>query len=444
MSRLVTDAILRVMKKIITRFAPSPTGFLHIGGVRTALFSYLFARQNKGEFILRVEDTDKARNKDEWIKAIVDDLGWLGLKHDIYAQQSARVALHTKYLQKLIDGGYAYVSKEVPKEEGQRSEVIRFKNPNKKIVFNDLIRGQVEMDPTDLGDFIIARSIDDPLYHLAVVVDDIDMGVTHIIRAEEHISNTPRQIMIMEALGASRPIYAHLPLILATDKSKLSKRKHGESVSLTYYRNKGYLPEAIINFVALMGWNPGTEQEIFSLDELISLFKIEKVQKAGAVFNVEKLNWFNRQYLDRMDLNTFVEKAGDFIPKGTLPQIATLIKEKISFFGEIPEILKNEFAFINPLSPYDTDKLRGKSDDPKTHIKKVIELISTLSEKDFTKEKIKEVIWPYAEEKGRGNVLWPTRYALTGQDKSPDPFISAEILGKTESIKRLSTAHDSI
>ena len=263
-------------KKVVTRFAPSPTGFLHIGGVRTALFSYLFAKQNKGDFVLRIEDTDKERNKEEWTEDLISDLAWLGLKHDVFAKQSERFDIHKKYLQKLIESGHAYISKETPTEPGQRDEVIRFKNPNKKVTINDLIRGEVTVDTTDLNDFVIARSMDEPLYHLAVVIDDFEMGVTHVIRGEEHLSNTPRQILIQEAIGAPRPIYAHIPLVLAPDRSKLSKRKHGESVSLTYYREQGYLPEAILNFVAMIGWNSGTDQEIFSLDELIKEFKIEK------------------------------------------------------------------------------------------------------------------------------------------------------------------------
>jgi len=285
---------------VITRFAPSPTGFLHMGGVRTALFSYLYAKQNSGKFLLRIEDTDKARNKEEWTTGLIDDLAWLGLKHDVFAKQSERAEIHKKYIQKLIDEGHAYISKEIPKEPGQRDEVIRFKNPNKKVVITDLIRGEVEVDTTDLGDFVIARSIDEPVYHLAVVVDDFEMNVTHVIRAEEHLSNTPRQILIQEAIGAPRPIYAHLPLVLAPDKTKLSKRKHSEISSLTTFRQKGYLPQAILNFVALMGWNPGTDQEIFSLEELIQQFRIEKVQKGGAVFNIEKLDWINREYIKKM------------------------------------------------------------------------------------------------------------------------------------------------
>ncbi len=433
--------------KVITRFAPSPTGFLHIGGVRTALFSYLYARKNKGEFVLRIEDTDTARNREEWIVGLMDDLAWLGLKHDTFAKQSERTEIYKKYLQKLLDENKAYISKEVPKEPGERDEVIRFRNLNKKVKFTDLIRGEVEMDTSDLGDFVIARSIDEPIFHLAVVIDDFEMGITHVIRAEEHISNTPRQILIQEAIRATRPIYAHLPLVLATDKSKLSKRKHGEAVSLTYYRNLGYLPEALLNFVALLGWNPGTEQEIFSLEELVREFDLAKVNKSGAVFNIEKLNWFNKKYIEMMSMEKFQKTMKPFLPVDvsdvTAMKLSPLIKEKISFFAQIPELLKGELSFVNSLQAYDKARLNWKEEkNTREYLKRVAELLGDIDE--FTKEKIKEKIWPYAEEKGRGNVLWPMRYALSGMEKSPDPFIIAEIIGKEETLKRLTSAYEAI
>jgi glutamyl-tRNA synthetase len=429
---------------IVTRFAPSPTGFLHIGGVRTALFSFLFARKNNGTFALRIEDTDKIRSKEEWTTGLIDDLAWLGLKHDVFVKQSDKSAIHTSYIQKLIDSGHAYISKEEKIEEGQRDEVIRFKNPNKKVVINDLVRGDVTVDTTDLGDFVIARSIDEPVYHLAVVIDDFEMGITHVIRAEEHLSNTPRQILIQEAIGAPRPLYAHLPLVLAEDRSKLSKRKHGETVSLTYYRNRGYLPEAILNFVALIGWNPGTDQELFSLDELIQAFDLSKVQKGGAVFNVQKLNWTNKQYIEKMDLETFVRRAKDFIPANTSTKLLPLIKEKITTFADISGLLEGELSFIHPLPPYAKESLKWKQENEFTNTKKylqsIIEKLSSLE--DFSKESVKALLWPMAEEIGKGNVLWPMRYALSGKEKSPDPFTIAEILGKEETLKRLKIAHE--
>jgi nondiscriminating glutamyl-tRNA synthetase len=435
---------ISMSQKVITRFPPSPTGPLHVGNVRTALFNYYFARQNKGDFIVRVEDTDSARSKKEYELSMLNGLEWLGLKKDNkeVLHQSERIDIYKKYLNKLIDENKAYISIET---EGENKEVVRFRNPKKVITFEDLIRGQVSMDTTDLGDFIIARNINDPVYHLAVVVDDFEQGVTHVIRGEDHISNTPRQILIQEALGAPRPVYAHLPLILAADRSKLSKRKHGEMVSLDYYRNQGYLPEALTNFMSLLGFNPTGDQEIYSLEDFVQMFNFSKVQKSGAIFNVEKLNWFNKQYIAKLSDEDFLAHAQKFLSENNFSgkisaNILSLLREKISYFGQIPEIMKTEFAFLNPIASTDKVKLAGKSDDPKNHLKKVIELISTIE--TFTKENVKEAVWKYAEEKGKGNVLWPMRYGLSGQDKSPDPFIISEILGKEESIQRLQAAYE--
>ena len=433
--------------QVKARFAPSPTGFLHMGGVRTALFSYLYTKQNNGKFVLRIEDTDKLRNREEWTEALISDLDWLGIKHDEFAKQSERTEIYKKYLEKLIESGHAYISKETPKEEGQRDEVIRFKNPNKKVVIHDLIRGDVEVDTTDLGDFVIAKSIEEPVYHLAVVVDDFDMGITHVIRAEEHLSNTPRQILIQEAIGATRPVYAHLPLVLAPDKSKLSKRKHGETVSLTYYRERGYLPEAIINFVALIGWNPGTDEEIFSMDELIEKFRLDKVQKGGAVFNVEKLDWINREYIKRMPKEKQKEEIKKFLPieinEDLFDLLLPVILDRINTFGDVKVLWDTgELKYFFEKPNYNKTLLYWKDsqDDFITleHLKKTKELIENVATWDM--ESIKGAIWDYASEVGRGNVLWPLRVSLTGKEKSPDPFTVASILGKTETLSRIDNA----
>ena len=275
--------------KVAVRMAPSPTGNFHVGGARTALFNFLFARKNNGKFILRIEDTDKERSKKEFEDDIFESLEWLGLKYDEFYRQSERGEIYRNYIEKMLNNDSVYEAED---------KVIRFRNPNKKIKFNDLVRGEIEFDTTELKDFVIAKSVDEPLYHLAVVIDDFESGITQVIRGEDHISNTPRQILIQEAIGATRPLYAHLPLILAQDRSKLSKRKHGEAVSLNYYRNKGYSPEAIINYLALLGWNPGTEQEIFTLPELINVFDLARVHKGGAIFDEKKLAWVNRKHFN--------------------------------------------------------------------------------------------------------------------------------------------------
>ncbi|MEY4440711.1 MAG: hypothetical protein RLY49_337, partial [Candidatus Parcubacteria bacterium] len=277
---------------IRVRIAPSPTGNLHIGTTRTALFNYLFAKQNGGTFVIRIEDTDKERSKPEFEQNILDGLTWLGLTWDEFYKQSDRTEIYKNYLKKLIDDGFAYESKEEVTEEGQRDSVIRFKNPNKAVTFTDMIRGEITFDTTELGDFVIAKSIEEPLFHLAVVVDDHEMKISHVIRGEDHISNTPRQILIGQAIGATQPTYAHIPLILSKERKKLSKRDG--ATSLVEYKNTGYLKDALINFLAFLGWHPEGDVEILSIEELISQFDITRIQKGGAIFDLEKLNWFNK------------------------------------------------------------------------------------------------------------------------------------------------------
>jgi glutamyl-tRNA synthetase len=430
--------------KVVTRFAPSPTGLLHAGNYRTALFSYIFTLQNKGKFVLRIEDTDKARSKKEYEYNIIESLNWLGIKYDEFYRQSDRTEIHKSYIKKLIDSGKAYISKEIPKEAGDRSEVIRFKNPNKKVSFVDLVRGKIEFDTTDLGDFIIAKSMEEPVFHLVVVVDDFEMGITHIIRGEDHISNTPRHILIQEALSIPTPLYAHIPLLLAPDRSKLSKRKG--ALPMTDYRDMGYLPETMINYMAFLGWNPGTEQEIMSFGDILIQFSLDKVQKSGAIFNIEKLDWFNKKYIEKMTLDEFTKSANKFIPENISPKLLPLIKEKISKYSEIEDLLEGELSFINPLNEYSKESLKWKQEKDLVNTKEYLRLIieKLIGLNDFSKESIKIAIWPLAEEKGKGNVLWPMRYALSGKEKSPDPFTIAEILGNEETIKRLAYAHRNI
>ncbi|MFA5997096.1 MAG: glutamate--tRNA ligase family protein [Candidatus Paceibacterota bacterium] len=441
------------MTNVITRFAPSPTGVLHIGSVRTALYSWLFARQNGGKFILRIEDTDKERSKREFEDNILDGLAWLGLTNDEFYRQSERGEIYKKHLIKLIADGTAYVSKEEPKEPGDRTEVIRFKNPNGVVTFRDEARGDISFDTTELGDFVIAKDLESPLYHFAVVVDDFEMGVTHIIRGDDGISNTPRQILIQEALGAPRPVYAHLPMILAPDKSKLSKR-HG-ALAVTEYREEGYLPEAILNFVALMGWNPGNDQEIISLDEMIKLFMLEKIQKGGAVFNIDKLKWLNKHYMKVLTTENAEAEILRRFPddlrakaennKNILAKIVLVILDHISTFGEVSALADaGEYGYFFDDPEYSVDALLWKDEKDKFvaegKLRKVLSLIGDIDDNLFTPETIKTAIWDYATEVGRGSVLWPMRYALSGRDKSPDPFVLASILGKEVTISRIEKA----
>lgn len=444
--------------KVITRLPPSPTGNLHVGTARTALFNYFFAKQNNGEMLFRLEDTDKARSKPEFEEDILSGLDWLGIEYDKTKmfRQSERGEVYKKYLEQMISNKSAYISEEKVEKEGDRSTVIRFKNPNRKVVFTDTIRGEIEFDTTELGDFVIAKSLTEPLYHLTVVVDDFETGVTSVIRGDDHISNTPRQILIQEAIEAPRPIYAHLPLILAPDRSKLSKR-HG-AVSLKEYKNKGYLPEVMVNYLMLLGWNPGTEQEIFTKEELIEKFDLTKIQKGGAVFNIEKLNWMNKEYIKKMSNEDFKIKVLEFLPEEiknlknynpeALNKILNVLRERIEKFSDIKDMSgAGELSYFFEVPEYEAEKLAWKEDGKeiaKKHLTQVIDIFSSIDNNDFVTDKIKENVWNYATEQGRGSVLWPTRFALSGRDKSPDPFVLAEIFGKTETLKRLKIAIDKL
>jgi len=428
---------------VVTRFPPSPTGFFHIGSARTALFNYLFAASEGGTMYLRFEDTDRERSKKEYEEDILAGLDWLGISYSLASplRQSEKTDEYRSHLHALIEKGFAYEAEEA---EGGGGKVIRFKNPNVRITFPDLIRGEVSFDTTELKDFVIARNADSPLYHLTVVVDDRDQGVTHVIRGEDHVSNTQRQILILEALGFERPHYAHMPLILAPDKSKLSKR-HG-AISVNEYRAQGYLPEALVNYLALLGWNPGTEQEIFSLPELIKQFDLAKIHKSGAIFDIEKLRWLNRQHMSRMDQGHFVDEVLRRVPSWNKPmaeKIIQLIRERISVWSDLDAVKDELDFFFNEPSP-DPSKIPGKGSDAKTakkHLAEIRKLLeATLRDEMMTSEGIKDILWGYAEAEGKGAVLWPMRYALTGRERSPDPFTVAAIIGKDTSLNRIDTA----
>lgn len=427
-------------QKVITRFPPSPTGFLHIGGVRTALFNYLFAAHNKGNMLLRFEDTDKERSKKEFEDDIVAGLGWLGIPYTLAPQprQSERTGAYKKYLLQMIQGGAAYEAEE-NKDGGKK--VIRFKNPNTSITFSDAIRGDVTFDTTELKDFVIAKSLGEPLYHLAVVIDDAESGVTHVIRGEDHISNTPRQILILEALGFMRPEYAHIPLILAPDKSKLSKR-HG-AVSANEYRAQGFIPEAVVNYLALLGWNPGGDKELYTLEELVNEFTLDRVHKSGAVFDIEKLKWFNREHLKKLPDGEYASRLKEFSGKEAEPRLVPLLKERAATLKEAADMLESEFGFLGGIS-YDPALLLqgGKigAEVASNHLKALADLLQHLPDEGFTAIQLKDILWPYATAQGRGEVLWPLRVALSGKEKSPDPFIIAALLGKTETLARIARA----
>ncbi len=444
------------MDTVVTRIPPSPTGHLHIGTARTALYNFLFARKHGGKFIFRSEDTDRTRSTKGFEQEILEGLKWLSLTTDSFSRQSERATIYRGYLERAIEDGHAYISKEESRATpGEVIEVVRLRNQNKVIIFRDEIRGDISFDTTELGDVVIARNLDDALYHFAVVVDDFDMGVTHVIRGEDHISNTPRQILIQEAIGAPRPIYAHLPLILAPNRSKMSKRDG--AVALYEYRDKGYLPEALINYLALLGWNPGTAQELFSLDELVNAFDLTKIQKSGAIFDIEKLNWFNREYLKVASDEVFVSVLRTAVQSRfgvteirarTEKQLIRLLRERSTIISEVTLAVEaGEYDFFFTAPEPNLELIKWKKDGSVAgalpRLTEVARLLSMGVDSEDP-ESIKGLIWDYAEKEGRGEVLWPLRTTLTGMERSPDPFTVIAGLGIPESVRRIQRACDKI
>lgn len=429
--------------KVVVRFAPSPTGNFHLGSARTALFNFLFARHAGGKFILRIDDTDRERSQQKYEDDIIAGLAWLGLTYDECYRQSARQELYQSFLEKLIAQDLAYWSKEQVVEAGDRDKVIRFRNPGRQVKVTD----DIIFDTTELGDFIIAKDLQTPLYHFASVVDDFDLGITQVIRGEDHLSNTPRQILLAEAIGAPVPTFIHIPLILAPDKSKLSKR-HG-ALPVTTYRDQGFLPQALNNFVALLGWSPqalGLQQEVFSLTELIEVFNGQGWQSSAAVFDEKKLLWLNREHLKKLNQEEFLSGLKNFLPaefvdqpwyrQEILEKIQPLLLERLSLFSEVTDLVANdEMTYFFHQPQYPAERLRTVK-----YLPEVLERLSALSDDEFKVEHIKQAIWDYATSVGRGEVLWPMRVALSGLEKSPDPFTLAAILGREETLKRITYA----
>ena len=414
------------------------------------MFNYLWAKKNGGIFLVRIEDTDTKRNRDEWTQMIWDDFAWCGLLPDKKYVQSEHLARHKELLQKLVGEERAYVSKEPAKDDPAKEvEVVRLKNPGKVVTFQDAVRGEISVDTTDLGDFVIARSMTDPLFHFAVVVDDADAEVTHIIRGEDLLPSTPRQILIQEALGFSRPIYAHLPLILSADRKKLSKRH--DVVSLDDYRKEGFMPEAVINYLALVGWNPGTPEEYFSIEELIESFSLEGIQKGGAIFDRVKFLSVNQHWMRKLSVEEFIQRGGLAAPDtDTLRKAVVLLKERAHTFSEAREMLTGELSCLFAEPVLDPAKLTAKepADRPgltKTALESLLEPIKALPE-GVSAEVVKDTLMPLADAEeargkgGRGGVLWPLRYALSGQERSPDPFTLISILGREEAVSRIQKA----
>lgn len=460
------------------RYAPSPTGYLHVGQVRTALFNYLFAKKNSGTFILRIEDTDKERSKKEYEDAIFEDVEWLGIEpdespvhggsHGPY-RQSEQMEVYKPFLEKLIKEKKAFWCEHKPdegapevfwckedRETGGTSGhgVIRFKNPYfdqfikrgsiTTVHFTDMVRERLDFDPSIFGDFSIARNLDSALYNFAVVIDDHRMAITHVIRGEDHIPNTPKQILLYEALGLEKPEYAHIPLVLAPDRSKLSKRKGAKSVE--EYKKEGYLPEAIFNFMALLGWNPGTEKEIFTKDGLIQDFSLDRVQKSGAIFDITKLDWMNGEYIRKLSPEELRDRAREFLPKPAkkyppeyIKNVLILEQPRLKKLSEIGE--RTEYFFTPPTYEKNLLVWKGASDaDVRQSLKRSVKLIASLPGNASKTELAKAFFAEIGEGGDKGRVLWPLRVALSGKKASPGPFELLEVIGSKEALQRLETA----
>ena len=422
------------------RFAPSPTGYLHIGGARTALFNWLFARHNKGVFLLRIEDTDQQRSTEEATQAILDSMKWLGLDWDEGPYfQSQRLAIYKQYAERLIEQGKAFYDTDA---EGRKA--IRFKMQDGITEINDLIHGTITFDASLIEDFVILKADGFPTYNFACVVDDADMGITHIIRGDDHISNTPKQIALYKAFGFKMPEFAHIPMILGEDGSRLSKR-HG-ATSVTEYRDRGYLPHALVNFLALLGWSPGNDQEIISITEMIEKFTLKRVNKTSAQFNSIKLDWMNGQYIKStpveqltIDTKRFFEKSGidmTNIPQAWLTNLVMLYHERFKTFQDLLD--QTRFLFTDAIE-YDraaVDKFLKKEGVVEL-LKEVYSAISLVD--NFDKKNMEDSLRALTVkiDVSFSRLAQPLRVSITGKSVSAGIFETMELLGKEKALKRL-------
>ncbi|MEX0650211.1 MAG: glutamate--tRNA ligase [Candidatus Andersenbacteria bacterium] len=463
------------------RIAPSPTGNIHVGLARTALFNELFARKHAGAFIIRIEDTDKKRSKPEYEQAITEGLKWIGLTWqegpDIGGEygpyrQSERTRLYKEVLLKLVESGAAYICYCAPKEKGggethtcdcsvapgdintAKKYVIRLRVEPQKISFTDIIRGEVSVHTDSFGgDFVIARSVDDPLFHLAVVVDDALMNITHVIRGEDHLHNTIKHILLQRACGYSQPQYAHLPLLLDEQRRKLSKRA-GET-NLLAYRDMGYLPQAMLNYLALLGWAPKDNQEIFSHEELVQTFSLGDVQKSGAIFSIEKLKSINKHYIRQLSPAELFKQSKPFLEQQNIDIsdeqhiTAALVteQERVTTLAELPEVVM--FFLPGWEADYSPEMLVWKKSTPARTTELLAMLkdqLQDISADQYSADGLQDTLlaWIDTENLGRGDTLWPMRVALTGREKSPGPFEVAGVLGKEETLRRVTIAQEKI
>ncbi len=474
-----------------TRFAPSPTGMLHIGGLRTALYAYLLAKKSGGSFVLRIEDTDQARSVDGGIENIVETLSRMDIVPDEGVisdmgdikekgeygpyKQSDRLSVYREHANKLIDQGDAYycfcskerldeVRKEMQKNKQQpkydrkclslsddevhillksgEPHVVRLKVPEGKSTWTDVIRGDVSFNNNEIDDQVLMKSDGFPTYHLAVVVDDHLMKITTVIRGEEWVSSTPKHLILYTAFGWDPPVFAHVPILLNADKSKLSKRQG--DVSAQSYLDRGYLPEAVINFVATLGYNPKGDREEYSVDELIELFKLHKVKKSGAVVNFEKLDWMNRQYMQKLGTDELKARLESFMSQGfpeSMDRVIEVEKGRVSTLKELAESIDVYTAVPEFESPQIIIWKKSDGRDAIEMLEKVREYIAQY-DGEWSVGKLEEAMKSWITESGymTGNVLWPLRVTLSGKEKSASPFEYLYVIGRDDAMNRIDRA----
>jgi glutamyl-tRNA synthetase len=469
------------IKKVVTRFAPSPTGFIHVGNLRTALYAYLWAKKNNGTFILRIEDTDKVREVEGSIEHIMKSLKWMGLDWDegpdisgpnAPYKQSERLESYKKYAQILIDKGLAYPDPYTQDElDGFREKAelekraflyreyrpetfdiwdgtkpLRFKVPEvKSYKWNDLVYGDLSAGPEALDDFILIKSDGYPTYNFAHVIDDLEMKVTHVMRGQEFISSVPKYLSLYDGLGVDRPLFVTLPPIMGKDGNKKLGKRDGAKDVLDYGK-EGYLPEAMMNFIVFLGWNPGGEKEIYSKEELVNIFDISRIGHSGAQWNDDKLDWMNKEYIKKLPKEELKNKIFEYLPEELkIEKLIPIISERISKFGDIKNMIKaGELDFFYKSPVYSKEKLIFKNTTMEkitSNLQQAYSALDKINGEDFTIENIKNTLMELADQlDSRGELLHPIRFALSGLDKSPDPFTIAEILGKNETLLRIQKA----
>ena len=476
-----------VKDPVRVRMAPSPTGYLHIGGARTALFNWLFAKHHNGKFILRIDDTDTARSTDESMQEIYESLKWLGINWNEQYVQSERRNIYDRYVSQLLESGNAYHCYCTPEEleeirkqaradkqtrsydgryrdltpeaveryvaEG-RKPTVRIKMPDTPIRVDDIILGSRNIDPATLEDEVIVRSNGMPNYNLTSIIDDAEMQITHVIRGTEHLNNTPKQIAIANALGLNVPQFAHIPLVLDSSGRKMSKRHHGDLVAVNRYREQGYLPEAMLNFVVRLGWSYDDKQEIFSVDELIEKFDLARVGKSGSVFDIKKLEWLNSHYINQLDVAARTEAVIPFWQeegllssvedRDWLEGIVEAVGERLTTLQDIVPQTSYFFTDAFEYEPKAVKKWWGNSKEKREKTREILTNISQILEEipTFDIETIEAAIWKYTDENNikRVAAMQALRIALTGASFGPSLFDIVVLLGKDEVLKRIPKA----